>query len=139
MLNYHPPVRVLIDYKDVLTSLEYNVTDDTIGMQFELKELLSVMIFQYFSRYSTVLQERQTSCVYWLLEGSNEMQSWENSDIAMDITLQIVKITQLHLPHFNAHDSQDCAGILNVTMHSPHVAILTIDPVAFDRFMGKNR
>lgn len=105
-----------------------------VGLRSELRELLNVMVYQYFSRYSAVILEQNEARALHLLEG-NGFEDWENSDIAMGVSMLIIQITKTYLPSFSAHRTEDCEGILNITMRDDHVAHLEIQASAFDRFI----
>lgn len=98
-----------------------------------MSDLLEIMVYGYFSRYQAV-QMPGAEMIDAFLSRNPAARHWEDSVEAMAVTLLIVKITQTYLPHFNAHRTEDCAGILNVTMRGDHTAQLVIDPVAFVRF-----
>jgi len=128
-------VLVLIDYREVLALMEANVAMIRPELREELKALLEVMVLQYFSRYSATVQTEHENWMTQALAANNQdLDYCDSAQLAMQVSMLIVKITQEYLPSFYSHCSRDCAGILNITMRGT-VAQLEIDPQAFQTFV----
>jgi hypothetical protein len=134
--SYTSPLRtvhVLINYGEVLSMLEQFAGEDQKCLNKELAEILSLMIQSYFSRYCVVLQEPTDQRMYRLLE-ENSFADFDNSEIALQLTLAIIKITQTFLPGFNSHDQRDCSAIVDIKVRDRAVVEVEVDKTSFDRF-----
>ena len=137
MLSYEAVIHVLIDYSEVHQLLEANAHLIGEDLRGELKELTGNMVYDYFSRYSAVTERPLGSGHPPTIRAQTaDMDEWENSMAAAAAANLIVKITQEYLPNFQSHRTEDCAGILNITMRGT-VAHLEINPHAYKSFISK--
>lgn len=135
MLPYRAAIHVLIDYREILTLLEVNSDAVEKNLQGELKELVAVLVYDYFSRYSEIdPSSPRNQGAPTLKHDLRTMENWEHSYIAQIVATMLVRITQQFLPNFHSHRSQDCAGILNITVKGT-LAHLEIDPDAYQSFI----
>ena len=135
LLAFKPSTQVIISYSEALSLLEIHAGHEKKALDKEISEILKLMIFSYFSQYSSVLTDTHDNKLYRLLE-SNNFNDFDNSDIAMQVTLSIIKTTQTFLPGFNSHNQADCVGILDMKMRDRNSIQIEIDPDAFMRFVG---
>lgn len=127
---------MLIDYKEALRLLQLSAPPKDEAAKRELLLVLKVMVQQYFSRYNATDQIHGDSMVTQVVGSVNPHAAyWDNSDLAMDVSTLIVKITQQYLPGFSSFRLEDCAAIINFHMRDDAVVRLEVNAQALQRFI----
>ncbi len=101
----------------------------------ELSAMLMVMLGQYFSCYSsTKTIQHEANLEQLLAYTDNKLEDWENSQVAMEVTVALIQTTQQFLPGFQSYRREDCQAILDMKMRGESVVQLEIEPSAMERF-----
>ena len=130
-------MRVILSYAPVLELIREYLGDADLAPNWcdkESQDLLATLVFSYFSRYDVPMGNETHHRLLSELKAREELASFEQSELAVTVNLEIIRLTAEHLPGFRSHNTEHVNRILNMEMVHRCDLVLDIDAIALPWF-----